>query len=211
MGESIASCVFVTAREHARAANWISFCPSRVVSNHEELGAAVRSGALDLVIAYLSDDRPSDDTALVGTTAQALPVIAVPHQLSAASIVSLLELGADDVVADDVSPPELLARCRAILRRNRRGAGALRGSFAHLRRAEANLLAFFLQNRGRVISQQELIARVFGGIHAPDSALVRVHVAHLRKSLGTHRSALRTLRGQGYVLDLPAATHLTMI
>jgi DNA-binding response OmpR family regulator len=225
MGDKVKPCVLVSAREHARAERWIEFCPSWVVSRAEQLWPVVRTRDPDLVIAYLSDKPLPGDVALIQFAAQALPVIAVPPRASQTSVVSLLDQGVDDVVPDSISPQELLARCRAILRRTRRALSPIDQSvaekidwparphltelFGRLRRAEANLLAFFLQNVGRVVSQNELIDRVFGGNHAPDSALVRVHVAHLRKSLGGHRSALRTLRGQGYVLDCALNDDLT--
>jgi DNA-binding winged helix-turn-helix (wHTH) protein len=51
-----------------------------------------------------------------------------------------------------------------------------------------------------VVSRSELLDNVFQGPHAPDTSLVRVHVSHLRRRLGT-RAALKTIRGRGYVLE----------
>jgi len=74
-----------------------------------------------------------------------------------------------------------------------------------LRRAEFTLLRYFLAHPNRVLSQRELIDNVFGGTHSGDSALVRVHVCHLRRALGRAGSAIVTLRGRGYLLDTKVA------
>jgi two-component system, OmpR family, response regulator len=68
-------------------------------------------------------------------------------------------------------------------------------------RLEFDLLWYLFANAGRVISPQELFERVIGTAYVPESALLRVHVTHLRRKLGAAALALRTVRGRGLVWD----------
>jgi DNA-binding response OmpR family regulator len=68
-------------------------------------------------------------------------------------------------------------------------------------RLEFDLLAYLVTNAGRVISAKELFEMVIGTAYVPESALLRVHVAHLRRKLGAAALALRTVRGRGLVWD----------
>ena len=74
-----------------------------------------------------------------------------------------------------------------------------------MRRSELKLYAYLRLHAQRVISQSELIEKVFGGAHAYDTSLVRVHVAGLRRKLGLERNNIRTVPGLGYYFD-PAGT-----
>ena len=67
-------------------------------------------------------------------------------------------------------------------------------------RSEQKLLEYLRARMGRLVSGRELLDNVFQGPHAPDTSLVRVHVSHLRRNLGS-RAALKTIRGRGYVLE----------
>lgn len=68
-------------------------------------------------------------------------------------------------------------------------------------RLEFDLLAYLVANAGRVISPKELFEVVIGTTYVPESGLLRVHVAHLRRKLGAAALALRTVRSRGLVWD----------
>jgi DNA-binding response OmpR family regulator len=127
-----------------------------------------------------------------------------------------LEMGADDYLVKPFSPRELVARVRAILRRTREGPApqdvfALGDFEVDLRRREArragavvalttrefDLLAFLANNVGLALSRQQLLDGVWGTDWYGDERTVDVHVAQLRKKLGSDLP-LATVWGVGY-------------
>jgi DNA-binding response OmpR family regulator len=127
-----------------------------------------------------------------------------------------LELGADDYLVKPFSPRELVARVRAILRRTREGpppqeivtVGDIEvdlrrrearkaGEVVALTTREYDLLAFLSNNIGLALSRQQLLDGVWGTDWYGDERTVDVHVAQLRKKLGTELP-LATVWGVGY-------------
>jgi two-component system phosphate regulon response regulator PhoB len=132
-----------------------------------------------------------------------------------------LATGADDYLVKPFSVPEMLARVKALLRRAapQRIADILKAGdivldrTAHrvMRRArevrlgptEFRLLAFLMENAGRVLSRQQLLDGVWGRDVFIDGRTVDVHVGRLRKALirGSENDPIRTVRGAGYAFD----------
>lgn len=152
---------------------------------------------------------------------QALPVLMLTALGEEADRVRGLSTGADDYVVKPFSVPELMARVKALLRRAapHRVADTLQRGDILLDRAahrvtrrtrevrlgptEFKLLAFFMENAGRVLSRQQLLDGVWGRDAFIDGRTVDVHVGRLRKALirGSDSDPIRTVRGAGYVLD----------
>jgi two-component system phosphate regulon response regulator PhoB len=133
-----------------------------------------------------------------------------------------LEVGADDYVTKPFSPSELVARCRAVLRRAlpqtetevlqyqdlsmdlathrvRRGQADV-----HLGPTEFRLLRFLLENQGRVFSREQLLDHVWGRDIYVEPRTVDVHIRRLRKAINIDEAAdlVRTVRSAGYALDV---------
>lgn len=141
--------------------------------------------------------------------------------------VQCLELGADDVVLKPFSLAELRARLRALGRRRGRSEKQMlrfgnlemdrvqrrvtqAGREVGLTTTEFSLLEALLQRRGeRVCSRAELLREVWRNPAGIGTNIVEVYINYLRRKLGhmrsgpggTQRSVVRTVRGEGYVLD----------
>jgi DNA-binding response OmpR family regulator len=208
-------CGVFAAPSRRIPASWLAGRRAVVLSSREQLESGLGAGSFDVIVAYLRAADAGVNLDLVRMVAASRALIAVLDVADRQTAIELLDEGADDVVTDATSPAELHARARAVARRRVGAApGALsaartplasasvRGLQTHLRRAEFKLLVYLVEHAGRVVSQQELIEQVFGGAHAADTSLVRVHVTRLRSRLGERATALQTIKGHGYLLAI---------
>ncbi len=154
----------------------------------------------------------------------ALPVILVTARGAEQDRVHGLQTGADDYVVKPFSSKELLARVQAVLRRSaerpsdvgrislagrsidfdRREVARADGSKALLSDREVALLRYLVQNRGRAISRNEILERVWGLSPAGlTTRAIDMHVVNLREKLADPPHApevVLTVRGVGYML-----------
>lgn len=130
-----------------------------------------------------------------------------------------LNLGGDDYITKPFSVAEVVARINAVLRRlgGESGAPGLRiadlelnddshtvtrgGRAIELSPTEFKLLRFLLENAGRVLSKQQILAHVWQYDFAGDPAVVEKFVSQLRRKIDSDQPALlHTVRGFGYVM-----------
>jgi len=130
-----------------------------------------------------------------------------------------LNSGADDYIVKPFIVSELVARIRAVLRRRQPAspagsstvltAGDLRldlvkhelqinGKPVELTKKEYDLLEYFMQRPGEVLTQPALAQHVWNMEFESDSNLVEVHINHLREKLGSQAPQITTVRGVGY-------------
>ncbi len=136
-----------------------------------------------------------------------------------------LEVGADDYITKPFSLHELVARIRAMLRRSRMQQAVaapeaeqpirsgdlevdllqrrvlLRGGVLQLKPKEFDLLAYLMQHRGRVLTRDQLLEKVWGYTFVGDSRTVDVHIRWLREKIEDSPSSprrLETVRRVGY-------------
>jgi DNA-binding response OmpR family regulator len=132
-------------------------------------------------------------------------------------------LGADDYISKPFNMKRLIARIGAVMRRieavDRKGdvvaAGPItlddgrlevtvEGSPVSLTATEFKMLRALMSARGRVLDREQLIDNVLGPTVAVTDRTIDVHIASLRKKLGSAAAWIQTIRGAGYTFRPPA-------
>lgn len=188
------------------------------------------SATIDLVLLDLMLPGPSGFEILqaVREARPTLPVIILSARGEEADRVRGLRLGADDYVVKPFSVKELLARVEAVLRRSperpdriqhiklaegvadlaRREVRFDDGTRHDLSEREVALLGYLAAHRGRAVSRDEILARVWRlDPRGRETRTIDVHVANLRTKLrddAVSPRVLLTVRGKGYVFAAPA-------
>lgn len=131
-----------------------------------------------------------------------------------------LEIGADDYVKKPVKPSTLIARIYALLRRTERDKaigtvisddGLEIDDMSHIVRVddeeltlspkEYALLLMLVENKGKVISREQLLNQVWGYNYFGGLRTVDTHINRLRIKLGRRSEAITTIRGYGYKFE----------
>jgi two-component system phosphate regulon response regulator PhoB len=158
---------------------------------------------------------------------KSLPVIFLTAKGEEIDRVLGLEIGADDYVVKPFSPRELVARAKAVLRRQTRPAESaevvetrdlrldartqevtVRGRSVELSTLEFKLLHFLASHPRRIFSREQLLDEVWGRDRFVTPRTVDVHMRRLREKIEDHPEKpqyLQTVRGAGYRFSPEAA------
>jgi two-component system response regulator RegX3 len=178
---------------------------------------------LDLMIPEVSG---TEVCRVIRSTSQ-VPIIMLTAKDSEIDKVVGLELGADDYVTKPYSSRELLARIKAVMRRNSADShsaddghelsvGPIRmdldkhqvtvNSIAvSFPLKEFELLEYLMRNSGRVLTRSQLIDRVWGNDYYGDTKTLDVHIKRLRAKIEAdpaNPALIHTIRGLGYKLEI---------
>ncbi len=147
-----------------------------------------------------------------------LPVLILTAKDSVSDIVQGLNIGADDYVTKPFAPDVLLARIKARLRHNGIDDSKLKvdnlvldskslevkrdNKPIHLTRQEYKLLEYLMNNKGRVLTREMILNRVWLYSQDIETRAVDVYIGYLRKKIDTgHKKKLiQSIRGFGYVI-----------
>ncbi len=194
------------------------------VGNGEEGYTRATEGAFDLIIldVMLPDKNGFDVCRDLRQAGVELPILMLTARAEVADKVVGLKLGADDYLTKPFENLELLARIEALLRRasttpsghsvdvyefgnvavDFRKAEVVRdGEQVELSARAFQLLRYFIENRGAVLSRDELLNNVWGYDAMPSTRTVDVHVAWLRQKVEPnprHPQFILTVHGMGY-------------
>jgi two-component system response regulator RegX3 len=153
-----------------------------------------------------------------------VPIIMLTAKDTEVDKVVGLELGADDYVTKPYSKAELVARIRAVLRRQGDNSNTPEGvitagpvridverhqvnindQLVSLPLKEFELLEFLVRNSGRVLTRSQLIDRVWGSDYFGDTKTLDVHVKRLRAKIEidpANPTFIQTIRGLGYKFE----------
>ncbi|HZC52311.1 MAG TPA: response regulator transcription factor [Mycobacterium sp.] len=192
-----------------------------VSRGEEALHRMETAGAPDVVLLDLM--LPGMDGFTVCQRIRALgdvPIIIVTARGDRKDVIAGLEAGADDYVTKPLDAGELGARIRALRRRVRsdggiepvlrigevevdlsRGTAGIGSASLHLTKTEFRLLTELLHADGRVVTREELLARVWQYDYFGDTRLLDVHIRRLRRKVEPDPNQpqhILTVRGVGY-------------
>ena len=196
--------------------------------NYSDLDRLIAEEKPHLVLLDLTVPRVRDfDVIQKVTQDYGLPAMVLSGQGDDECIVRAFEMGADDYIVKPFSPSELMARIRASFRkradihltreREEFAIGDLvisyperkvsvGGKKIHLTATEYQLLYELSTKAGRVLSQDELLRRIWGEEYVGDIQLLRAFVKTLRQKLGDNArspSYIFTEHGVGYRMPKP--------
>jgi DNA-binding response OmpR family regulator len=195
-----------------------------VATAHEALRVLARGNHRSFDLVLLDQELPgmkgSELLAALRRSGILTPVVLVSVREGVSEKIRALDLGADDYVVKPFEFEELVARLRAVLRRNQTPE-ALRAGDLELdpiqRRAtragrpmnltprEFDVLWLLIQAQGRVVSRSELLRRVWDLDFDPETNSLQVHVSRLRRKLSPGGAAhIETVRGEGYRVVCPS-------
>lgn len=152
----------------------------------------------------------------------AIPVLMLTAKAAEMDKVRGLDLGADDYMGKPFGILELLSRIRALLRRTSRPSAAPEetnpsvyqyggikvdkdrheviafGEPVQLTKKEFGLLCTLMENRGRVLTREQLMSQVWEFEYSGETRTVDIHINTLRKKIGDDGTRIQTVRGVGY-------------
>lgn len=152
-----------------------------------------------------------------------VPVLILTARDAADDIIQGLETGSDDYMVKPFDMRELIARCKALVRRSYGRAASVinvgdvsidtakhqvivRGKAVRLSAMEYRLLEYLAMRAGQVVSKADILDHLYDFGSEKFSNVVEVYVSSLRRKLGSGSESelIHTLRNQGYLLgELP--------
>ena len=192
-----------------------------LVSSAEAAKTALDTESFDMVIADIGLPR-QDGLQLVRSLrsrGQVIPILILTARDGLEDRVTALDLGADDYLTKPFQVPELLARCRALIRRSNsvanpritfgdleldttRKSVTAAGKALELSQREWSILECMILNAGHIVSKNKLMSTIADWSEDLTLNAVEVYVSRLRAKLG-NAAVISTVRGMGYRIDEP--------
>ncbi len=210
-----------TAEFVAGAFKQVGYATAHVIDGDAGLSAALHgpydAAVVDIMLPKLDGLEVIRRVRAAGRT---LPIIVLSARGSVDAKIRGLEAGGDDYLAKPFSVAELVARVQALLRRASRTEETTvlkvddlemdlvthrvtrAGEQIDLQPLEYQLLEYLMRNRGRVVTRNTILDRVWNYSFDPHTNVVESRVYHLREKIDrrSDRKLIRTVRGFGYVL-----------
>lgn len=183
--------------------------------------SAMESDRPDLALVDISLAEGNGFAVCAYAKERGIPVIFLTASGDEYSVVTGLDMGADDYISKPFRPRELVSRIRSVLRRagkrqsvialgdivvdTDKGTVTRNGNDLYLSALEYRLLLIFLNNRGQVLTREKLLDEIWdsSGDFVSDNTLT-VYIKRLREKIEIDPqtpSLLKTIRGLGYKLE----------
>lgn len=188
-------------------------------SNGEEALELVQNNDIDLIIMDIMMPKMDGYQAIKEIKKNKnIPFIVLSARSEEFDKLIGFDLGIDDYVTKPFSPKELVARVKAVTKRNKEETISYKyktlilndlahevsidGKFIFLTPKEYDLLKYLFQNENIALSRETILTNVWGYDFFGDERTVDTHIKTLRNSLGKYRDIIKTVRGMGYKLDV---------
>lgn len=149
----------------------------------------------------------------------AIPIIMLTAKADETDKILGLEIGADDYVTKPFSPKELVARAKAVLRRNEQHKSVNKSTKANLTinrekfevlvegkridvtTTEFKIIELLASKRGHVFSRDRILDILWGEDKIVLDRTIDVHIRNIREKLGKTGKLIKNIRGMGYKLE----------
>lgn len=194
---------------------------SAAVFDAEGCLAFLRENTVDLILLDINLEKSSgfDLCRTLRETTQ-IPILFISARQSTDDEILALNIGGDDYIRKPYSLAVLLAKVKAVLKRYANkaideyrvgnlvvefvnGRALVNNEVLKLKAQEFKLLCYLIQNRGRVLTKEELFREVWGDTITSDGTL-NVHIRHLREKIEETPNEpllIKTIWGVGYVFE----------
>lgn len=191
-----------------------------VLESQDGIGALelIKENSIDLVILDIMMPKKDGYTTLKELKQiKNIPVIMLSARGEEYDKLHGFDLGVDDYVTKPFSPKELMARVKAVLKRNKEIDVFRHLDFeldlkAHILKIdneevkltpkEYELLVYFVQNEHIALSREQLLSKIWGYDFYGDDRTIDTHIKMLRNNLGKYRDWIVTVRGMGYRFEI---------
>ncbi len=145
-----------------------------------------------------------------------IPIIMLSARTEEIDKLQGFAMGVDDYVTKPFSPKELIARIKAVTKRNKEddiiSVGnislnklsrevTIDGEVIEVTHTQFELLVLFLTNKGIALSRDKIIESIWGYDYEADDRTIDAHIKLLRSKLGKYRNSIKTIRKVGYKFE----------
>ncbi len=186
-------------------------------SNGKEALEIINSKAVDLIILDIMMPELDGFSVCKSIKDKNIPIIILSARSDEFDKLMGFDLGIDDYITKPFSPKELVARIKAVLKRNlvqtdkfvyntlevdfKAHSITIDGKKVKFTPKEYDLLVYFINNKNIALSREVLLDKIWGYSFFGDDRTVDTHVKMLRNTLGKYRDLIQTIRGVGYKFE----------
>ena len=186
-------------------------------SNGEEAIDKVYENEYDLIIMdIMMPDMDGYEASKEIKEIKDIPIIMLSARTEEEDKLNGFNIGIDDYVTKPFSPKELMARIKAVTKRNSKESiikldniilnkntreVTIDGKTVELTHTQFELLYLFLSNQNLVLTREDIINKIFGFDYEASDRTIDAHIKLLRNKLGKYKNYIKTIRKVGYKFE----------